>query len=130
MANRPLGVAILGGLHLFGAIFSLIALVMSIPFLIVVLFENPEIAGVSALSFVWSGIIMAINFAVAGALFAGRPWGRMFILFVATAGIIFDVISIIGGNLASIIPLIFNVIVIGYLQKPHVIKYFYGQDYN
>ena len=125
--NRPLGVSVLGALHAIAGIFSLFAMFMGISFLTVGAFQDATMAAIGALFFVWFGILTAINWGISGALFGGKPWGRSVVLVLSIIGLVFGVVAIIGGNPSSIFPMIINGIVIWYLGRPHVIKYFYGE---
>ena len=125
--NMPLGVSILGGLHVFGGIFTLFAMFMGISFLTVGAFQNATMAGIGALYFVWYGILTAINWGVAGALFSRKPWGALVVRILAVIGLIIGGVSLAGGNMSSIFPMILNGIIIWYLNKESVVKYFLGE---
>ena len=117
----------MGGLHVIGGIFSLFAMFMGITFLTVGAFQDATMAGIGALFFVWFGILTAINWGIAGALFSGKPWGRIIVRILAIIGLIFGGVSLAGGNMSAIFPMILNGIIIWYLGRENVIKYFHGE---
>ena len=125
--NRPLGVTFLGAIHVVGGIFSLFAALWGFSFFTVGLFNDATMAAIGGLFLVWFGILTAINWGIASALFSGKPWGRAVILVLSIIGLIFGIVAIIGGNISSIFTMIINGIVIWYLGRPHVIEYFYGK---
>lgn len=102
-AKRPLMVTILGALYvIMGILFGLL------------FFEIPPLA-----------IIIALIYIVIGVGFL-RGWKIMWYL-----GVIFSILGIIGGLftllvLVGIIPLIINIIILVYLFKPNVKRFFLG----
>ena len=125
--SRPLGVTFLGAIHAVGGIFDLLVALWGFSLFAVGLFNDETMTAFGGLLVVWFGIMTAINFGIAGALFGGKPWGRAVILVLSIIGLIFGVLAIISGNVSSIFTMIINGIVIWYLGRPHVIEYFYGR---
>ena len=126
--NRPFGVSVLGGLHVISGVFTLFATLMGFSFLTVGAFQNETMAGIGALGFVWYGILTAINWGVAGALFSRKSWGWLVVRFLAVIGLIIGGVSLAGGNMSAIFPMILNGIILWYMNKESVVKYFHGED--
>lgn len=71
------------------------------------------------------GVLAVIEFVIAGALFSGKPWGRIVVIVLSIISLIIGIVSIVG-NPASILTIILDVIVLWYMWRPHVIAYFNG----
>ena len=71
------------------------------------------------------GILAVIEFVIAGALFSGKPWGRMIVIVLSVIGLVMGLASIMG-NPFSILNIILDVFVLWYMWRPHVIAYFNG----
>jgi len=69
------------------------------------------------------GILAVIEFVIAGALFSGKPWGRMIVIVLSVIGLVMGLASIVG-NPFSILNIILDVFVLWYMWRPHVIAYF------
>ena len=69
------------------------------------------------------GILAAIEFVIAGALFSGKHWGRVIVIVLSIISLIIGLVSMVG-NLFSILGIILDVVVLWYMWRPHVIAYF------
>lgn len=69
------------------------------------------------------GILAVIEFVIAGALFSGKPWGRMIVIVLSVISLVMGLASIVG-NPFSILNIILDVFVLWYMWRPHVIVYF------
>ena len=69
------------------------------------------------------GILAVIEFVIAGALFSGKPWGRMIVIVLSIISLVIGLVSITG-NPFSILNIILDVFVLWYMWRPHVIAYF------
>lgn len=69
------------------------------------------------------GILAAIEFAIAGALFSGKPWGRMIVIILSIIGAAVGLVSLVG-NPFSVLSVILDGVVLWYMWRPHVIVYF------
>jgi len=123
---RPTGITILGILHLIGGGASLIMATVGAAMLGVS--NNMGNFGMMAAGFgsmflIIFGILAAIEFVIAGALFSGRPWGRIIVIVLSIIGLIVGFVSMVG-NLYSILSMILNGVVLWYMWRPHVIAYF------
>jgi putative membrane protein len=72
------------------------------------------------------GILAAIEFVIAGALFSGKRWGRIIVIIFSIIGVIFGAASLAMGDVISIATIILDIIVLWYMWRPHVIAYFNG----
>lgn len=125
---RPLGITILGILHLIGGIASVIMAVVGAAMLggsagmgMMGMFSAALGAGFLALF----GVLAIIEFVIAGALFSGKSWGRIVVIVLSIISLIIGIVSVFG-NPASILTIILDVIVLWYMWRPHVIAYFNG----
>jgi uncharacterized membrane protein (DUF2068 family) len=59
-------------------------------------------------------------------LMKGKGWAWSITLILSYVGVVFGIISIIGGNFLSIIHLIISIVIIWYLYRPQV-KSFFGK---
>ena len=57
-------------------------------------------------------------------LFKGRGWARTAAVVLSIIGIVMSVVSIVTGNLGSIVSIIINGVILYYLYRPHVKAYF------
>jgi len=125
--SRPTGITILGILHILGGIvFAAAALVFGAAS---TMMGNSFMGGFmsvvgGALAAVFV-IVAILDFAIASALFSGKRWGRTVVIVLSIIDLIFEVVSIAGGNVFSIAGIILDLIVLYYMWRPHVIAYFY-----
>ena len=122
--NRPTGVTILGILHAIGGAFAIVGVLMGITLMTVGAFQDAFMVGAGGFLVVLAGVLAAVNFGIAGALFSGRAWGRMIVIILAIISLIIGIITIVSGDASSIISIILNVIILWYLRRPHVKAYF------
>lgn len=125
---RPLGVTILGILHLIGGAISTILAITGAAMLggsagmgMMGMFS----AGIGVAFLMIFGILAVVEFAIAGALFSGKPWGRIVVIILSIISLIMGIVSVFG-NPFSIFIIILDVVVLWYMWRPHVIAYFNG----
>ena len=126
--SRPLGITILGILHLIGGSVSLIMASVGAAMLGVsggMGYFGMFSAALGGIFLIMFGILAVTEFVIAGALFSGKPWGRIIIIILSIIGLIMSLVSIIG-NPFSILNIILNAIVLWYMWRPYVIAYFNG----
>ncbi len=70
------------------------------------------------------GILAAISFLIAWALFSAKRWGRIVVIIFSIIDLIVEAVSIGGGNVFAIAGIILDVIILYYMWRPHVIAYF------
>lgn len=123
---RPIGITVLGILHLIGGAASLVMAALGAAMLGVsgnMGYMSMMTAGFGSLFLIIFGILAVIEFVIAGALFSGKPWGRMIVIVLSVIGLIIGLASIVG-NPFSILNIILDVFVLWYMWRPHVIAYF------
>ena len=123
---RPLGITILGILHLIGGAASLVMATMGAAMLGVsgsMGYFGMFSAALGGVFLIIFGILAVIEFVIAGALFSGKPWGRLIVIVLSVIGLVMGLASIVG-NPFSILNIILDVFVLWYMWRPHVIAYF------
>ena len=136
--DRPLGVTILSILYILAGLLGIIGSLLLSLFgaSIIAIFISPEggpmppslltasaglIAGFMALILL---IFSVIDLIVGIGLYNGRDWARVIALIFAVIGLIGGILSIPIG----IIWIVINAIIIWYLTRPHVKRFFSGLD--
>jgi uncharacterized membrane protein (DUF2068 family) len=120
--NRPLGVTIVAILAIIGGIFFIIGGLAPLAIAAIV----PEF---SVLLIGIGSILIAIGIGylvVSYGLMKAKGWAWSITLVLSYVGIVFGIISIIGGNFLSIIHLIISIVIIWYLYKSQI-KSFFGK---
>ena len=69
-------------------------------------------------------VLAAFAFIIAGALFSGKRWARTLVIILSIIDLIFEAVSIAGGNAFGIAEIILDLIILYYMWRPHVIAYF------
>ena len=124
--GRPTGVTILGILHaIFGAI-AIVAAIGGFTALTVGIFSDASIAGAGLFLLVLAGVVAAINFGIAGALFSGKSWGRTIVIILAGISLAIGIFTIVSGDASVVISIILNAIILWYMRLSHVKNYFEG----
>jgi len=124
--NRPTGITVLGILHLIGGAVSLIIATMGAAMLGLsgsMGYMGMMAAGFGGIFLIIFGILAVIEFVIAGALFSGKPWGRMIVIVLSVIGLVISLVSIMG-NPFSMLNIILDAFVLWYMWRPHVIAYF------
>ena len=132
MGHRPTGITILGILYIILGIGFLLGAaffgVLSASFM-----QSSVLSGFGAIGgFIAIFMIIAaiIEFVIAGALFSGKSWGRTIVMIFAILDIIFQGGSLLVGNVGGVLAIILDLIVLYYMWRPHVIRYFKGTEYE
>lgn len=125
---RPLGITILGILHLIGGAVSVVMAIIGAAMLggsagMGYMGGFSAVLGAGFLALF--GILAVIEFVIAGALFSGKHWGRIVVIVLSIISLIIGTVSVFG-NPASILTIILDVVVLWYMWRPHVIAYFNG----
>lgn len=123
---RPLGITILGILHVIGGIAATIMAVFGVVMLGIsggMGYFGMFSATLGSIFLIMFGILAAIEFAIAGALFSGKPWGRMIVIILSIIGAAVGLVSLVG-NPFSVLSVILDGVVLWYMWRPHVIVYF------
>ena len=124
--SRPTGITILGILHLIGGSASLILATMGAAMLGVsgsMSYMGMMPAALGGIFLIIFGILAATEFIIAGALFSGKPWGRITVIVLSIIGLMIGLVSLVG-NPFSILNIMLDGFVLWYMWRPHVIAYF------
>ena len=124
--DRPIGITILGILHLIGGTASLIMATVGAAMLGVSSTMGNfgmMAAGFGSIFLIIFGILAAIEFVIVGALFSGKSWGRIIVIVLSIIGLIVGFVSMVG-NPYSVLSMILDGVVLWYMWRPHVITYF------
>lgn len=124
--SRPTGITILGILHLIGGSASLILATMGAAMLGVsgsMGYMGMFPAALGGIFLIIFGMLAIIEFIIAGALFSGKPWGRITVIVLSIIGLMMGLVSIVG-NPFSILNIMLGAFVLWYMWRPHVIAYF------
>ncbi|TBR08556.1 MAG: hypothetical protein EPO62_06660 [Candidatus Nitrosotenuis sp.] len=70
------------------------------------------------------GILAAIEFAIAWALFSGKRGGRITVIVLSVIDLVVHCITLAAGNLFAIPHVVLDLIVLFYMWKPSVVSYF------
>ncbi len=122
--SRPAGVTILGILHAIGGAFAIVGVLMGITLMTAGAFQDAFMVGAGGFLVVLAGVLAAVNFGIAGALFSGRAWGRTIVIILAIISLVIGIVSIVSGEAAPIFSIILNGIILWYLRRPYVKEYF------
>ncbi len=128
--ERPLGVTILAVLSIIGGVFFLLigiaATALGAVFASAIASSMPgfpaALAAIVGLAVIVIGVIDII---IGWGLWKGAGWAWWLTVIFSGLGAIFSLLSIIGGNVGSVIGLIINSVIVYYFLKPHV-KAFFG----
>ena len=120
MSKIPTGLAIIGSLHAFSAMFTTISVILSIPFVIVAFTQDLGLGVLETLDTIWGWLVSGLHGATAIAIFSRKSKAIPIVTFFAGISILFAVLSLITGNMFAIFSIVINVIVIGYMRKSHV----------
>jgi uncharacterized membrane protein len=123
---RPLGITILGILHLIGGSAFLIFAIVGAAMLGVsggMGYFGMFSAVIGGIFLIMFGILAALEFVIAGALFSGKQWGRIIVIVLSIISLIMGLASLFG-NPFSIAAVVLDAFVLWYMWRPHVIAYF------
>lgn len=130
--SRPTGITILGIFYILGGmVWMFLALmfgVISVGFM-----GSSMMSGLAGIGGAIAGIaviVAIIEFVIAGALFSGKSWGRIIVIIFAILDLISQAVSLLAGNIFGIVFVILDLIVLYYMWRPHVIRYFKGTEYE
>ena len=114
--DRPIGITIIAILMIISGIFFIIG---GIGFTALSVLSLAFLAGG-----IGSIILGIASLVVAWGLLKGAGWAWIITLIITIISIIANIISLVGGNTASIIGIIIEGIIIYYLYRPNVKSYF------
>lgn len=127
-SERPIGVTILG------ISFIVVGILMSISAAMIGTFMamlgsyssmmNNMISALGGIFFVFIGILAAIEFMIAWALFSGKSWSRITVIVLSIVDFLLHCATLVVGNLFAIPHIVLDLIVFFYMWKPSVVSYF------
>ena len=138
LAQRPTGITILAILYIIGGIVGLIGAV-SFQAMTSMMgssgFGN-SMMGAGYLQAMGGGItailavISIISLIIAWALLSAKSWGRTIVIVFTLISLVMEFVSLVGANGFAIVGIVLDLVVLYYMWRPHVIKYFGGKRYG
>ncbi len=122
--NIPKGIMFFVFLYSIAVIVFIIHAIISIPFIIVTMFDGTGLAGLAVMDIFWSWIILSLSGAIVFGLLNKKPWSRTFVMALAGISLVFGVIDILSGNMLAVFTVIINGVIISYMRKPHIKEWF------
>ncbi len=131
-SERPVGITILGIAYIVFGILMITAVAIVVTFTAMMGDFSSMMGSMmgntmtvfTGLIAVGVGILAAVEFAIAWALFSGKSWGRITVIVLSIADLIIHCVTLAVGNLFAIPHIIIDLIVLFYMWKPNVINYF------
>lgn len=131
-SERPTGVTILGIIYIIFAVLMVTTVAMVLAFTAMMgnystMFGNMmgnTMTVFAGLIGIGAGILAAIEFVIAWALFSGKSWGRIVVIVLSIVDFIIHCATLVVGNFFAIPHIILDLVVLFYMWKPNVIAYF------
>ncbi len=120
----PTGIMVFVALHSFAVLIFIIHAIISIPFILVTLFDGSGLGGLALYDIFWSWILLSISGAIVAGLLYRKEWSRTFVIALAVIALVFGIIDIVSGNMFAIFTVIIDGIIINYMRKPHIKEWF------
>ena len=111
-------------LHSIAVIVFIIHAIISIPFILVTMFDGTGLAGLAVMDIFWTWIILSINGTIVFGLLYKKPWSRTFVMALAGIALVFGIIDVLSGNMFALFTITINAIIIAYMRKPHIKEWF------
>ena len=121
----PTGVKILSVLDYIAAVLLLIIGLLSFFVNIAALSVLGVFVGIIGVIFIVLGVV---EFFVARGLWKGQNWARVITIIFSIFGLIFGLISLVGGGLFGIIEIVIDLIIGGYLIFNNNVKVFFSKS--
>jgi len=119
MTQVPTGIVVFVVLHSFAVLIFILHAIISIPFILIALFDDFDLAGFAVFEIFWSWIMLSMSGAIVGGLLYRKAWARTFVMALAGISMVVGFIDLVSGNIFAVF-----VIIISYMQKPHIIEWF------
>lgn len=131
-SERPVGITILGILYIIFGVLMIVTVTMVVAFTAMMGSYSTMFGGMmgntmtvfAGLIAVGVGILAAIEFVIAWALFGGKSWGRIAVMVLSMVDFIMHCITLVVGNIFAIPHIVLDLIVFFYMWKPNVVAYF------
>jgi len=124
MTKVPAGIMVFVVLHSFAVLIFIIHAIISIPFILVTLYDDSVFAGFAALEIFWSWIMLSISGAIVYGLVNRKQWSRTFVMALAGISLVVGFVDLASGNIFAVFAIIIDGIIISYMSKPHIIEWF------
>jgi len=124
MTKVPAGIMVFVVLHSFAVLIFIIHAIISIPFILITLFDDFDLAGFAVLEIFLSWIMLSISGAIVYGLVNRKEWSRTFVMTLAGISLIVGFIDLVSGNIFAVFAIIIDGIIISYMRKPHIIEWF------
>jgi len=131
-SERPAGVTVFGVIYVIFGVLMIMAVAMVVTFTSMMGGYSSTIGGMMGNTMtvfgsvigIGVGILAAIEFVIAWALFSGKSWGRITVMVLSMVDFIVHCTTLVIGNLFAIPHIVLDLIVFFYIWKPSVISYF------
>ncbi len=124
MTQVPTGIVVFVVLHSFAVLIFILHAIISIPFILIALFDDFDLAGFAVFEIFWSWIMLSMSGAIVGGLLYRKAWARTFVMALAGISMVVGFIDLVSGNIFAVFVIIIDGIIISYMQKPHIIEWF------
>ena len=124
MKQPPTGIMVFAALHSFAVFIFIVHAIISIPFILVTLFDESGLGALALYDIFWTWILLSISGTIVAGLLYRQEWSRTFVMALAGIGLVFGVIGIISGNMFPVFTVIINGVIILYMRKPHIKEWF------
>jgi len=124
MTQVPTGIVVFVVLHSFTVLIFILHAIISIPFILIALFDDFDLAGFAVFEIFWSWIMLSMSGAIVGGLLYRKAWARTFVMALAGISMVVGFIDLVSGNIFAVFVIIIDGIIISYMQKPHIIEWF------
>ena len=124
MTKVPAGIMVFVVLHSFAVLIFIIHAIISIPFILITLFDDFDLAGFAVLEIFLSWIMLSISGAIVYGLVNRKEWSRTFVMALAGISMVVGFIDLVSGNIFAVFVIIIDGIIISYMRKPHIIEWF------
>lgn len=131
-SERPTGITVLGIIHIIFGILMMVTVAMMVAFTsmmggyssVIGNMMGSTMTAFGSVIGVGVGILAAIEFVIAWALFTGKGWGRITIIVLSIIDLIVHCLTLALGNFFAIPHIVLDLIVLFYMWKPSVVSYF------
>ena len=124
MTQVPTGIVVFVVLHSFAVLIFILHAIISIPFILIALFDDFDLAGFAVFEIFWSWIMLSMSGAIVGGLLYRKAWARTFVMALAGISMVVGFIDLVSGNIFAVFVIIIDGIIVSYMQKPHIIEWF------
>jgi hypothetical protein len=124
MRKVPTGIMVLVALHSIAVLIFIVHAIISIPFILVTLFDESGLGALALYDIFWTWILLSISGIIVAGLLNRKDWSRTLVMALAGIGVVFGIIDILSGNMFAVFSVIINGVIIYYMRKPHIVEWF------